>query len=106
MSHAETEFGLPPATLLILRRVLAACPAVEQALVYGSRAMGTQRPGSDIDLTLRGPSLTERELLQLAGALQDSDMPYQVDLSLLHQIDNAQLLDHIHRVGAVLYQRS
>lgn len=95
--------GLSIQTLATLRDVLQTCPAVTHAILYGSRAMGTYRPGSDIDLTLEGAQLSEFDLLRIAGALQDSDIPYQVDLSLLHQIDNPKLLDHIKRVGKVLY---
>ena len=44
-----TEFRSVPEEI---NRVLAAHPGVEQALLYGSRAKGNYRPGSDIDLCL------------------------------------------------------
>jgi predicted nucleotidyltransferase len=46
------EFGLPHTTTHTIRQILAGVPAVETAIIYGSRAKGTHRPGSDIDLTL------------------------------------------------------
>ena len=50
------SFGLPGRSLCTLLRILASQGAVEQAIVYGSRAKGNFRPGSDIDLTLVAPT--------------------------------------------------
>lgn len=100
-----SEFGLPAATLATVRAILASCPAVEQAIIYGSRAKGTHRHGSDIDLTLLGPQLTVDTLGQLATQLEESNIPYMVDLSLFDHIDHAGLREHIERVGKVFYQR-
>lgn len=99
------EFGLPPATLETIRRILAETPAVEKALIYGSRAKGNERPGSDIDLTLFGEALDLDMLGSIATRLDESPIPYQVDLSLYNQIDNSRLRDHIDRVGKLFYQR-
>ncbi len=99
------EFGLPDATLAVIRQILAACPAVEKAVLYGSRAKGTYRPGSDIDLTLFGDRLDLRMLTDLAARLEESPIPYQVDLSLWKLLDHAALREHIERVGVVFYQK-
>lgn len=99
------DFGLPDKTLAAIRQILADCPAIEKAILYGSRAKGNYRPGSDIDLTLIGDQLDLSILGELAARLEDSPIPYQVDLSLWHQLDHAKLRDHIERVGVVFYQR-
>jgi predicted nucleotidyltransferase len=99
------EFGLPPATLDAVRHILAHVPAVQKAVIYGSRAKGTHRPGSDIDLTLFGDLLDLDTLGQIATRLEESPIPYQVDLSIFKLIDHAALRDHIERVGQVFYQR-
>ena len=106
MNEVHSVFGLSNKTLATVRDILAACPQVEQALVYGSRAKGNFKPGSDIDLTLIGPELTSDHLAQLAGALEECSIPYQVDLSIQRDIDNPELLEHIKRVGLVFYQRN
>jgi predicted nucleotidyltransferase len=98
-------FGLPDKTLAIIRRILADYPAVEKAILYGSRAKGNYRKGSDIDLILIGDTLDHRILSEIAGRLEESPIPYQVDLSLREQIDNPSLLEHIKRVGQVFYER-
>lgn len=87
-----------PASESILR-CLAQCPKVKAVILYGSRAKGNFRRNSDIDLTLEAPDMTLRELLALENQLDDLLLPWKIDLSLLHHIDNQDLLDHIHRVG-------
>lgn len=86
----------------MLRGVLAQHAGIERAVVYGSRAKGNFRPGSDIDLTLDAPDLTFSELLRINGELDDLMLPYTIDLLLLKQIDNPSLLSHVERVGKPL----
>ena len=59
------EYGLKPEVIANINRVLAAHPEVEQALLYGSRAKGNYRLGSDIDLCLVGDTLTLTQLLKI-----------------------------------------
>lgn len=100
------NLGLPEPVLQAIRHVLATEPAIDRVVLYGSRAKGTHRPGSDIDLVIDGPRLTQTQLLRLATALDGLDLPYAIDLSLLHEIGNPDLLDHIRRVGLPIYPAS
>ncbi len=97
-------FGLPATTLETIRRILAAFPNVEKAVIYGSRAKGTHRPGSDIDLTLFGDALDHDALGKIATLLHESPIPYQIDLSIFEQIEHAGLRAHIERAGMLFYQ--
>lgn len=97
------EFGLSQTTTSTIRRILAEVPVLEKAVIYGSRAKGNYRPGSDIDLTLFGSGLNLDMLGQIAARLDESPIPYQVDLSLFDQIENAGLREHIARFGRVFY---
>ena len=102
------EFGLPDRTLKTMRAIFARYPQIEKVVVYGSRAMGNYRTGSDIDLTMYGEytdSITYNDLNKIAGELDDSDIPYMVDLSIFDALDHANLQDHIERVGKVFYER-
>ena len=99
------EFGLEKRILQKITGVLASVPEVDQAIVYGSRAKGNNREGSDIDITLKGEKLSLKALNQLSLALDDLDLPYLFDLSIYHHIQNSDLLDHIQRVGKVIYSR-
>jgi predicted nucleotidyltransferase len=99
-------FGLPEATVALMQGVFAAYPHVEKVVIYGSRAKGNFRPGSDIDLTLLGESLDGAVLSRILVDLDDLNMPYLLDVSLFSQISSDDLLDHIQRVGKVFYQKS
>jgi predicted nucleotidyltransferase len=76
---------------------------VFEVILYGSRAMGTYRSGSDIDLTLKGRGLTVKKLLELSTAIDDLLLPYEIDLSIYEQIENPDLINHISRVGKVIF---
>lgn len=100
------KFGLNEQTIARIQAVLARHNDVEKALIYGSRALGNFRPGSDIDLILCGKALTEVELGKIETELDDLLLPYQIDLSLLTEIDNADLVDHIARAGRYFFARN
>ncbi|RFF27858.1 MULTISPECIES: nucleotidyltransferase domain-containing protein [unclassified Wenzhouxiangella] len=101
----EPDWGLRTNEVKRIRGVLSAHPEVSQAIVYGSRAMGTHRPGSDIDLTLRGP-VQWADLQRIETELDSLDMPYKIDLSIESQIENPELLSHIKRHGQTFYEQS
>lgn len=98
----ESVFGIPRTTLHKLIRCISTNPKVEQIILYGSRAKGTYKPFSDIDLTLKGNELTHRDLFQIADAIDDLYMPYEVDLSLWKDLDYQPLLEEIERHGRIL----
>lgn len=97
------KFGLKPETMARINGVLAAHPEIEQAVLYGSRAKGNYRVGSDIDLCLKGDALSLTQLLKVENELDDLLLPYKIDLSVLHALDNPDLVEHIKRVGVVFY---
>lgn len=97
-------YGLNAETVAQIHGVLARYPEVEQALLYGSRAKGNYRDGSDIDLCLVGETLTLTQMLKIENELDDLLLPYKIDLSLFHVLDNAELIDHIRRAGVVFYR--
>ncbi len=99
------RWGLSEKTIAEVREFLAMCPEIEKAIVYGSRAKGRFRDGSDVDLTLIGETVTPKTLYKLSELLEDSYLPYRFDISILKFLDNPMLLEHIERVGQVFYAR-
>ena len=99
------KYGLPQHTVDLICAVLAQYPQVERAVLYGSRAKGNYKPGSDIDLTLFGPALTPRLCATIADALDDLLLPYTMDLSLFAQLQHPELEAHIQRVGQAFFAR-
>lgn len=102
---SDNQFGLPANVLEGLRHVFSKYQEIETVVLYGSRALGTFRPNSDIDLTLTGKALSLSILLKISGDIDDLLLPYKVDLSIKDQIDNPQLIAHIDRVGVPFYKR-
>ncbi|MCX7111172.1 MAG: nucleotidyltransferase domain-containing protein [Proteobacteria bacterium] len=102
--NEEVKYGLKRTVIDKIIGVLASYASIEQVILYGSRAKGTFRNGSDIDLTLKGDALTHHELSRIENELDDLLLPYKIDLSLFRQIDNPNLIEHIERVGVVFYE--
>ena len=101
----DQRFGLPEEAVAKINHVLASHPEVESAILYGSRAKGNYRPGSDIDLTLLGEQLDHHDLLKIMNEMDDLLLPYTMDLSIFHMIDHENLRDHIQRLGREFYRR-
>ena len=100
------KYGLSDGVIERMNAVFSRWPEVEQVILYGSRAKGTYRDGSDIDLTIVGDALSQSHLLKIANELDDLLLPYKIDLSLLRQIEDKALLEHVRRVGVVFYERA
>ena len=103
---SEPRYGLTEEAIARINAVFAACPQIERVVLYGSRAKGIQRNGSDIDLTIEGEAVSPSQLLRIENALDDLLLPYKMDISLLRQIGNPELLAHIQRVGLVFYEKN
>ncbi|PPK74874.1 putative nucleotidyltransferase [Methylobacter tundripaludum] len=99
------KLGLSQITLDKLNSVFLRHKAINSVLVYGSRAKGNYRPGSDIDLTIKGDVLEFAELMQIEDQIDDLFLPYTVDLSQYAQLSNVDLIEHIDRVGVVIYDK-
>ena len=96
------RFGLPDDVLPRVLAVLVSNRKVGQVTLYGSRAKGNQRAGSDIDLCLEADALTLEELGVLESRIDDLLLPWKIDITVRQQIDNPDLLAHIERVGVKL----
>ncbi len=99
------KFGIQEEALDKIVRVLTTAPQVESVILYGSRAKGTFRAGSDIDLCLEAPTLDFQTLLKIENELDDLLLPWKIDLAFKHRIDNPELRSHIDRVGKVVFKR-
>lgn len=73
--------------------------------MYGSRAKGTYKPFSDVDITLLGIGLSRSHLNRLMVDIDESSLPYFFDVSILSKITNPDLMEQIEKTGVVLYRR-
>ncbi|HJH30063.1 MAG TPA: nucleotidyltransferase domain-containing protein [Methanosarcinaceae archaeon] len=97
------RFGLKENTIDRINAVFFQYPDIEKVMLYGSRAKGNYREGTDIDLTLVGDELSHAQLNRIETKIDDLLLPYTIDLSIFEHIDNANLINHIRRVGVVFY---
>ncbi|MDF7825407.1 nucleotidyltransferase domain-containing protein [Pontiellaceae bacterium B12227] len=95
--------GLLEEEMRKLHGIVSSHEDIDEVVLYGSRAKGDFRPGSDIDLTLKGEGLSLNVLTDLLAGIDDLLLPYTVDLSIFDDIDNLDLIDHINRVGKVVF---
>ncbi len=98
-------YGLTINTIQSIITVFIKYPVLEKAILYGSRAKGNYKTGSDIDLMLEGENLDLTILQKIENDLDDLLLPYKMDVSLLRHIQNPELLDHIRRVGIIFYKK-
>jgi len=98
--------GLPQDATARILELLTDRSSVQRVVLYGSRALGRQRSGSDIDLCLEAPQMDLAELLLLGAQIDDLLLPWRIDLQLRHLIRHPGLLDHIDRYGIPLYPRA
>ena len=82
MEVVENRFGLKPEVVNKLLHVFKRNLRVEEILIYGSRVMGNYKPGSDIDLTIKGKQLQWNDLQSIELEIGELLLPYKVDLSL------------------------
>ena len=100
------RFGLKENIILSIQGVFASFPEVDEVILYGSRAKGNYKPGSDIDLTMKGTNLNLSLVNSINIKLDDLLLPYTFDLSVFNHINNPDLLDHISRLGVVFYRKT
>lgn len=101
----SSRHGLSERTVELVSRVFERHPEVQQAILFGSRAKGTFKSGSDIDLALFGAGLTQKSLNRLYEEFDDLPIPYEFSLVIFDEIKDAEVLAHIKRVGAKFYEK-
>lgn len=85
--------------------VFAQVPAIERAVLFGSRAMGLARSNSDVDIALYGEKLRLSDILHAASLLEETLLPYQFDLISHASITSPDLLEHIRQYGKEMYRK-
>jgi predicted nucleotidyltransferase len=107
--QANTEAaqcGLPDSDLAYIRALLAATPQVERGFLFGSRARGDYKRGSDVDIALEGKDLTPSAVAHIHNVLEDeSPMPYLFDVVDASHLNSEELRRSIAAHKILLYER-
>lgn len=102
INEISVTTGIPVSTLFQIKENIFSFPSVEDAVIYGSRALGNWKKFSDIDISLIGENVSHNDLITIMFKLEDLDIPYIVDLNRFASLTNPALIDHITRVGISL----
>ncbi|MBI5214215.1 MAG: nucleotidyltransferase domain-containing protein [Ignavibacteriae bacterium] len=102
----NVDVGLSEQDTSNILEVLEQFPEVDEAVIYGSRAKGNYRSGSDVDIALKGNQLTYNTIVSISFQLnEDTLLPYHFDVTDYSKISNSDLREHIDRVGKKFYSR-
>ncbi|MGV3630005.1 MAG: nucleotidyltransferase family protein [Bacteroidota bacterium] len=94
------NFGISDSSYTLIKKELSIHPEIEKIIIFGSRAMGNFKTGSDIDLALYGKKISAQMLLDLSAILNEKlPIPYKIDLIHFDSLENQELKAHILRVG-------
>ena len=97
------ELGLKSTDIEKAQLVFKNYAEIERVIIYGSRAKGTYKPYSDIDITLVGHKIDSTLQNKIENDLDDLLLPYKFDVSVFHKIENKDLVDHINRLGKIIF---
>lgn len=98
------KFGLKDSVIEEFCSVFKRYKNIKTILIFGSRAKGNYREGSDIDLAAVGEGVTAAQLLTILTDIDDLELLYTVDLLDYQKVQGTPIGDHINRIGQVFYQ--
>jgi len=99
----KNSFGLSDRDVKTLQDIFKKYPDVKNVFVFGSRAKGTYKQGSDIDLAIMNEWVKDTLICKMKSDFEDSSLPYTVDLVNYHTLKHPELKNHIDRVGVPLF---
>ena len=93
-------FGLKNEDIKTVKKILAKYRQVASGFIFGSRAKGNFKPGSDVDIALKGVRIDQKVITKISSELNEkTTMPYHFDVLNYKAIQNGDLISHIDRVG-------
>jgi len=102
--NVRNRFGLTQRDMQTFREIFDKYPDVKEVHIFGSRAKGNFKNGSDVDLAIVNKDFNSSTLAKLSGEFEDSALPYRIDLVVLSDLTHADLIDHINRVGIIFFK--
>lgn len=103
--NEQNQFGLNQRDMKTLLDILHKYSDVRDVFIFGSRAKGNFKHGSDIDLAIMNPGVSDAIIVALKRDFADSSLPYFVDVVNDHSLQHNDLKNHIDRVGVPFYRR-
>lgn len=105
-NNADKTSGLKAEELNNIISILKEEHKIESAYLFGSRAKGNYRQGSDVDIVLKGKLLDHNIINRISYILNEETlMPYRFDIVNFDKIKNRELLSHINRNGKLIFSK-
>lgn len=99
-------FGLLDRDIEYIQKAFENFEEIEKAVVFGSRAMGNYKKGSDVDIAIIGENITNKTLFKLDDYLNEVyPLPYFFDIINYQVISNEKLKEHIDNEGKIIYTK-
>jgi predicted nucleotidyltransferase len=99
------KFGLLDSDIHFLLTLFKKYNTIKEVQIFGSRAKGNYKNGSDVDLAIKSEEISDEEINQIDDELNEfSNLPYKFDVIHYEKIQTIELKEHIDRIGKVLYQ--
>jgi len=99
MTTVPLKYGLKPDVWRSILDILQTVPQVTEIILFGSRAKGNFKPGSDIDLCIKGESISHQDVKTLLCEIDKLDLPWETDIIYYESISDVAVKEHIDRVG-------
>lgn len=98
-------FGFTDRDMRTIESILSSCPEVITVYLFGSRAKGNYRLGSDVDLAIMNKGVGTGTVTKLQNEFSESSLPYRIDLVDFTRLTNQEFIDHINRVGIPFFKQ-
>ena len=97
-------YGLRDSDIVHITDAISQFDEISEVLLFGSRAKGNYKIGSDVDLAIKGDRVTHMTVLELSDCLnEEKPLPYFFDVIQYETIDELRLVEHIDRVGIMIF---
>ena len=99
------NYGISKRSFDLLLKTFESFPEIDQVLLFGSRAKGNYKTGSDVDLAIKGKKVGPDLIFKLKSIFNERlPIPYEVDVVGYDNLGHESLKEHIERVGIVIYR--
>lgn len=100
----KNNLGLLDSDIQEIINVLSQFSYIDKAVIFGSRAKGNFKQGSDVDIAVYGSKLNLETIHKISFQLnEETNMPYKFDTIHYNNIQDLKVIDHINRVGIEIY---
>lgn len=104
MKNEVRKYGLSLNIWDSLNEIFRDFPQIESAILFGSRALGNFRPGSDVDIAIKGKNINLDHILTISLKVDGLYLPYRFDFVIYNRIKENALKNHIDKFGKNIYK--